>query len=437
MKLTPLLLIISSIMCWVVPTYAQDRKHVNYDESKVAPYTLPEILKSNKGKAITTYKEWEKIRRPEILKMFSNEMYGVTPTEKIKTRYEIISEDSNALNNKAIKRQVRFIFTGNNHKVEAILLLYIPYSHHPIDIHRNLFDFSHLYKKVPVLIGYNFAGNHSTTTDSTICYPPLLSQIKVPSDIAWTRGYQSSRWSFEKIIDRGYAVATMCYHDIYPDKDGLQDKSIAALFSDYGKQPEPSNQWGAIGAWAWGSSRIADYLETLPQIDSKKMAIVGLSRLGKAALWAGAQDKRFKIVISTCSGEGGAALSKRNFGETIQLVSSIKPAWFCPAYNKYRNAISEMPFDQHMLLSLIAPRKLYVSSAEDDLWADPKGEYISAYEAGKVYALYRLKGLQSATMPLIHHPIMESVGYHIRAGKHESLPYDMSCYLDFMDKWFK
>jgi hypothetical protein len=415
------LLLSALLLCNLVTiTNAQDRSKVNYDESKIKPYVLPDLLTTSSGKKVNSVKVWEEQRRPEIMKMFMEQMYGVTPTEKINVRYEIVSENRYALDSTAIQRQVKFIFTGNGHKVEAMLLLYMPNKG----------------KDFPVLIGYNFNGNHTTIFDRNVCYPTLLEQIKPRDNVAWVRGSQDLRWPFKKFIANGYAVATMCYHDIYPDKDGMRDQSVAALFSDYDQQGKP-DEWKAIGAWAWGASRIADYLETEPLISKDKMALVGHSRLGKVALWAGAQDSRFKIVIANDSGEGGAALSRRNFGETVALVSSIQPSWFCDNYNKYRDNESALPFDQHMLLALIAPRKLYIASADEDLWADPKGEYLSAYYASPVYKLYGLEGLTSPNMPSVHQPIMNSVGYHIRSGKHEVMPYDMECFLEFCQKWFR
>ena len=220
-------------------------------------------------------------------------------------------------------------------------------------------------KKFPIIVGYNFKGNHSTIADEELIYPPLFHLIKETNHPDWERGNQSTRWCYEDIMDRGYAIATMCYHDIYPDTEEMRDQSIAALFPNYDSKSENSDEWQAIGAWAWGSSRIVDYLQNEPQIDKNKIALMGHSRQGKAALWAGAQDERFKVVISNNSGAGGAALSKRVYGENIEKVSSIKPAWFCTAFNIYRNNESNLPFDQHKLLAFIAPRNVYVSSAAD------------------------------------------------------------------------
>lgn len=395
---------------------------VNYDESKVPDYTLPELLRSTSGQQINNKKQWETIRRPEILDLFSSEMYGRTSNEVITVTYELLSENKDFLKGKATMRQVKMSFSKNGKTLNTLLLLILP---------------NHVKKKIPVIVGYNFKGNHSTIADSSILYSDNFKLVRKPSHNDWIRGIQSNRWDYEQIIGRGYGIATMCYHDMFPDEEGFKDQSAAALFSDYGERLNQEDNWEAIGVWAWGSSRIVDYLETIKEIDQGKIALLGHSRQGKAALWAGAQDLRFSLVISNNSGEGGAALAKRKFGETIAIVSNIKPFWFSKSLNKYHNKEEEMPFDQHMLIALIAPRPVYVASAEEDLWADPKGEYLSAYFASPVYQLYRKKGLMNATHPNIHQPIYNDIGYHIRAGIHDVNSYDWYCYLNFADKHFK
>lgn len=397
------------------------RKDVNYDEAKVPPYTLPELLVTEDGQQVTTTAQWENLRRPEILDLFAAQMYGRTPVDRIDVRYEMLTENPDALAGKATARQVKFVFSNGKKTIEALLLLLLP---------------NHVAGNVPVFVGYNFKGNHSTLLDPTIVYSENFKLVREPGHPDWERGNQANRWSYDDIIDRGYAVATMCYHDIFPDKPGLKDHSVVSLFPGYGQRSETPDEWQAIGAWAWGSSRIVDYLETEPRIDSERIAIMGHSRQGKAALWAGAQDTRFKVVISNNAGEGGAALARRKFGETIAIVSSIEPAWFAPAFDQYHGREEDLPFDQHQLIALMAPRPVYVASAEEDLWADPKGEYLAAYHAGPAYELYGLKGLPSETPPASHQPIMNDVGYHIRSGKHDVTRYDWLAFLDFADQHF-
>ena len=397
---------------------------VNEDESKVQAFELPDLLTCTGGEHVETAKQWEKKRRPELLKLFSQQEYGVTPRQTgIKVKHELISSNPKAMNGLATEKQVRFTFTGKNKQThQALLLLYIP---------------NHAKGRVPVIVSYNFHGNQTTTFEEDVLFSPSRELMKKAGSDSWVRGEQASRWSYELALQRGYAVATMNYHDICPDSPALMEHGIPSLLPNYNVESREANEWGAIGIWAWGYSRIADYLVKEKQIDKDCMVVLGHSRLGKTALWAGVQDKRFKVVISNDSGCGGAALSKRVYGENIARITGNFPHWFCPAFNAYSENEASMPFDQHELLALVAPRHVYVASAEDDSWADPKGEYMSAYYAGPAYQLYDMQGLPSATQPAVHQPQHYDVGYHIRSGKHDVTAYDWQCYLDFCDKVFQ
>lgn len=381
---------------------------VNYDESLVPAYELPDVLTCQDGKRVATRKEWERKRRPELLRLFAEQEYGVGPTHPgTKVSYELLATNPDALGGLATQKQVRFTFQDTDgHQKEALLLLYLP---------------AKAEKRVPVIIAYNFHGNQTTTLQPDVLFSPSMDTMKDAGSDAWGRGQQQSRWSYEMALERGYAVATMCYHDICPDK--------------------PSSPTGTIGTWAWGYSRIADYLQKHERrIDADRMVVMGHSRLGKTALWAGAQDERFKVVISNNSGCGGAALSKRVYGENIARITAAFPHWFTPAFNAYSENEAALPFDQHELLALIAPRHVYVASAKDDRWADPKGEYLSAYYAGPVFELYDMNPLPGPpafpSLPgdgsgvKLHY----DVAYHLRPGGHDVTPYDWQCYLDYCDK---
>ena len=404
-------------------SFAQETA-VNYDESKVPDFIPPDPLTLNDGRKVTTAKQWEKQRYPELLAVFSSQMYGYTPKDKIKVSYETLSENPYFLNGKATCKQVKFIFTNGVKNHEAILMLVLP---------------NGVKGKTPVFVGYNFLGNHTTIDEATIALPAFYA-LPIAKEIIGTRnvdrGIQSSRWSYDKIIARGYGVATMIYQDIYPDRPGMEEYSVVSLFPQYKAGTIAPDQWQALGAWAWGSSRIVDYLETQKQVDTKKIIIMGHSRQGKAALWAGAQDKRFGIVISNDSGCGGAAMSKRVFGETVAAITETFPHWFCPAFNQYASNEAALPFDQHELVALIAPRKVYIASAVEDNWADPKGEFLAGYYAGPVYELYGLKGLETSEHPPLQRPILNDVGYHIRTGVHDVTEYDWMAFMDFADKHF-
>ena len=392
---------------------------VNYDEAKVPHYVLPNVLQCDDGHIVTTTREWERTRRPEVMRLLATHEYGLTPQEKISMSAQLIEENPQALDGRATMQQVRLRFEGNGRHLNTLLLVLIP---------------NNRKGRVPVFIGYNFWGNHGLTDDPSILYSPYFASLTNRSDSRLERANQTYRWPLERIVERGYALVTMCYHDIFPDQKDGRSGSAAALFSDYSEQPLAPDAWQAIGVWAWGSSRIADWVERQPWANASQLAIIGHSRQGKAALWAGAQDERFQVVISNNSGCGGAALSKRVYGENVARITQSFPHWFCPRFAQYAGHEDQLPFDQHYLISLIAPRRVYVASAQEDTWADPKGEFLAASHAADVYHLYGLKGLETTQQPPIHSPIHNHVAYHIRAGGHNVMNYDWEQYMDYCDK---
>ncbi len=403
-------------------TQAYLQPPANYDESKVGPYTLPELLVSGSGKNITDAREWMEIRRPEILSLFEQSMYGRIPGELKIDSYQTLEESQDALGGKAVRRQVLLTFQNQGRELHVNLLIYLP----------------KVLEKVPLFVGYNFDGNHTVQEDPAIIIPsswvdndPALG-VTDNRATGQARGAAKGRWQVEKIIAAGYGLATMYYGDVDPDKNDFTDGIHPLLYKKGQAKPMP-DEWGSISAWAWGLSRAMDYFETDPQIDEKKVIVMGHSRLGKTALWAGALDQRFAIVISNNSGCGGAALSRRNYGETLGGMNQYFQHWLCDNCSRYDGKEETLPVDQHMLIALIAPRPVYIASAEDDKWADPKGEYLSGYYAAPVYRLFGKTGLPSAEMPAVNQPIMNTIGYHIRSGPHAVLEYDWEQYIRFAD----
>jgi hypothetical protein len=419
------LLLLLFLLLLLLNAFAQ-RENIIYDESKVPEYKLPDLLTRINGRKVKSEKVWLKKRRPEILKLFTNEVYGKVPGELGISEVKVWESADNALNGLARRKQLSVFFRKDNRSLELNVLMYLPKTT----------------EKVPVFLAYNFSGNHTICSDPNI----RLTESWVANDPSvgiinnqvteQSRGTDSQSWPVEEIIKAGYGLVTVYYGDIDPDKNDFSD-GIQPFFYKEGQTSPELDEWGSIAAWAWGYSRVMDYLEQEPLVDSKKVALLGHSRLGKTALWAGATDPRFAMVISNESGCGGAALSKRIFGETVQTINTSFPHWFCSNFHEYSNNEDKLPVDQHMLLALIAPRPLYIASAEDDKWADPRGEFLSAKYASAVYELLGLEGLPAKEMPEVNHPVMGTIGYHIRSGKHGLTEYDWKQYIKFADKYFK
>jgi len=402
----------------------------NYDESKVLPYTLPDPLLARDGHRITTTNEWTTLRRGEILKDFRDLMYGHTPKLPVKLRSEITATRKDAVGGLATRTLITLRFFDDPTAPSIQLMLYVPNN-------------NSAKKPAPVFLGLNYFGNAGLEKDPTI---PLSDRWMRPSadmgivnnrTTEATRGVHASRWPLELALQRGYAVATFYYGDVEPDhlegwRDGIRGYALK-LVNRTERKPD---EWGALGAWAWGLSRALDYLETNPSVDARRVAVFGHSRHGKAALWAGAQDERFALVISNDSGEGGASLARRNFGENI-AYSIAHASWrYCDKFHDYIDRPNDLPFDQHTLLSLIAPRPLYVASATEDALSDPKGEFLSAAHTAPVYQLFGRRALGTVDWPKPDHPIGDTVGYHLRTGPHDITRYDWEQYLTFADRHF-
>jgi hypothetical protein len=397
----------------------------NYDESKVAPYTLPDPLVSVNGSIVESAATWQSKRRPEVLRLFESEMYGRVPKIDTKPSFEVISTDSEALSGKAIRKRVKVCLLGDKSGSSMELLIYLP---------------KDVKGPVPTFLGLNYIGNQCVSNDpgvpiTTRWVRSTYTQDKSNHADETSRGVQSSRWQVEQVLAHGYATATAYYGDIEEDHpEGWKNGVRGELLRRSGKTEFSNDDWGAVSAWAWGLSRAMDYLETDTAINAKQVIVHGHSRLGKAALWAGAQDDRFAIVISNNSGEGGASLMRRDFGETIAIANDWEPHRFCQNFRRYNHAADRLSVDSHLLIALAAPRPVYVASASEDLLADPKGEFLAASHAEPVYQLFNLRGLDAGEMPPTDHPIGHSVGYHLRRGKHDITAYDWAQYLDFADR---
>ena len=401
----------------------------NYDESKVPHYTLPDPLTTQSGDPVTDAKTWNESRREEILESFRGHVFGRSP-DAIEVDSRLVTRDDEALGGKAIRRQFDLTLRRGDRELTMELLIHTP----KVD------------GKVPAFLGLNFQGNHATHPDPSIRVPRSWVRPRTDGSTDGNRANEAGRgvdgdaWPVEMIIERGYGLATIYYGDIDPDFDDEFQNGIHALFGDWTGKIAEGERWGSIAGWAYGLSRALDFLETDELIDGSRVAVIGHSRLGKTSLWAGATDPRFKLVISNNSGCGGAALSRRAFGETVGRINSAFPHWFAKNHRLYNENESQLPVDHHELIALIAPRAVYVASATEDRWADPYGEFLSCVHADPVYRLLGTDGFVGAekldgSMPPADQPISEgTIGYHLRTGDHAITPVDWRHYLDFADK---
>jgi hypothetical protein len=407
-----LLLFVSSLMCstiasslnaaeisWaangeLVKKLTKSRSAFNYVESKVPRYKLPDALVTADGSKVTNAKAWTSGRRPELMKLFRENVYGQRPTAKPTIRFEKTADNTQAFDGAATGRAMKAIIQLDGRTYSFPFVVFIP---------------NKAKHSVPAIIHIN-----------NRYFISLEKAIGTPDPF----------WPVKTMIDNGFATASFFTSDVDPDKkDGYSD-GIRAFFAA-GKPPE-DNAWRSLSAWGWGASRVLDHLETIDRVDAKRVAISGHSRGGKASLWAASEDERFAIAYSNNSGCGGAALSRRAYGETVGRITTVFPHWFCKPFSNYAGRENELPVDQHELMGLIAPRGVYVASSDEDLWADPKGEYTSLVSASPVFQLLGKSSITQSTMPGINQQrIKGQTGYHIRSGKHNLGEQDWKWFIKF------
>ncbi|HVU89392.1 MAG TPA: acetylxylan esterase [Pirellulales bacterium] len=384
--------------------------------------TLPDPLAMFDGTPVRTAAEWRERRRPELIKLFEWYMYGAAPAApQVEASTDSVDE---VLDGKARMKQVTITFGPSAEKRAGRinLLLFVPAGKK---------------QPAPVFLGLNFRGNHMVLAHPAIHLPRLW----MPSGPGMVdnrateagRGLEAPHWPLEKVIERGYAVATFYHGDIKLDKPTWDD-GTPSLYFQPGQTAPAEHEWGTIAAWAWGLSRAVDYLSTDPDIDARRIAVFGHSRNGKTALLAGALDERIALVIPSQAGCGGTSPSRGTVGESVERINTVFPHWFDGTFKKFNKATSKLPFDQHCLMALVAPRPLLLTNATGDQWANPTGQFEMLKAAEPVFKLLGTEGCGAAEMPPENELVNTHLGYFIRPGKHDMSPVEWAQWLDFADK---
>jgi len=383
----------------------------NYEESQVGTYTLPDPLVLANGLPVRDAETWFKLRRPELLKIYDTEIYGRVPANAPKARSQVVETDTNALDGFAIHKHVEIQFGEGTNAPVAHLHLYLP---------------PNATKPLPLLLQVVFFSN-----------PPFPDKT---TNVAATgpERRSSEAGPITNIFAHGYGYATFRYTDIQPDNSNTFHSGVIALALKPGQAKPAPDEWGAISAWAWGASRVLDYLETDRSVDAKRVALIGHSRLGKTVLLAGARDPRFALVYSSCAGEMGSSLARRDYGETVDDMAANFPWQFAGNFQKYPGHWNDLPVDTHELIALNAPHPVFIGGGTADQWADPRGEFLGAVAAGPVYRLVGRQGLDVTNGPPIDTPLTNGdLGFHYHTGGHTITESDWKAFLDFADKYFK
>jgi hypothetical protein len=377
----------------------------NYDEAKVKPYTLPDVLRLANGQTVRDADTWVKRRRPEILKLFRSEIFGRVPDNAPTVKWSVAASEADALNGKAVLKRVVGSMDNRPDGPRLRLSLYLPLK---------------ASGPVPVILTITFGGGEGIG--------PKFRKIG-------TGGASSVA---AQILDRGWGFATIGYGDIQPDRPNAFKEGVIGLSLRPGQAAPAADEWGAVSAWAWGVSRIVDYFETDKAVDARCIGIQGHSRLGRTVLWAGAQDERIAAVFASCSGEAGAALARRDWGETVDDMAQNYPWQLAGNYQKWVGRWHDMPVDSHMLIALMAPRALFCNGGTTDQWADPKGCFLGMVAAGPVYRLLGKKDLGVTELPPLDKVIIGgNLGWVYHTGGHVATPSDWSAFLDFAGRHFQ
>lgn len=382
---------------------AQDLKREwtrNFDETKVPTYKLPDPLLCENGQRVTSVEEWEQHRRPELLEMLKTYMYGHAPKIEHPFGFSVDEVDKN------------FSFdTNKSQKARKTQKTYT-------------------LKRVTVYL-----------TDSGADGPAVHVEVYTPNDATHPVAafmLFSGRNATQRLLDRGYGVVAFNPTEQVADGMDAFKKGLIPYYYDKGQQYRRPDEWGCLAAWAFEASRVLDYLQADADVDARRVAILGHSRMGKAALWTAVQDERFAMAFPVNSGCCGGALSRRMIGETVWAMNDRFPYWVCDNFQQFNMREEYLPFDQHTVIALCAPRPVYLATGQDDSWADPLGEFLAGKAAEPVYALYGRAGIGCEKQPATDVAMNKGyIAYHIRTGGHAILDYDWERFLEYADRFLK
>lgn len=404
--------------------YAATGHVSNYDEAKVGNYILPDPLVLRSGQPVRDAETWHKLRRPEILEAYRSEIYGRVPATAPKVRFEVVESGTSVLEGAATRKHVVLRWGDGAEAPQANLVVYLPANAHA---------------PVPVLLHLVFFGGLPTAA-TTVPPPAANATAKSEGASATTAAPARPRGAetgpVAEVLRRGYAYATIRYTEIEGDRAETNLTGVRKLALKPGQEKPAPDEWGTIAAWAWGVGRVMDYFETDRAIDAKRVALVGHSRLGKTVLWAGATEPRIAVVFSSCSGEMGASLARRDYGETVDDMAANFPWQFAGNFQKYLGRWNDMPVDSHLLIALSAPRPVFVTGGTQDQWADPHGEFLAQVAAGPVYRLLGKQDLGTQTLPPLDTPLTTGdLGFHYHTGGHTITPADWTAFLAFAERF--
>jgi hypothetical protein len=390
----------------------------NYSEKKVRPYKLPDPLVISSGERVTSAEQWFKARRPEILKLYRDEIYGRVPEGAPRVKWEVAETDPAARGDTAVMKRLIGRMGDKPDGPRMNMTLYLP---------------AKANGPVPVLLSLTFGFGPRGPAAGKAAVPGK-GDISKPATAKGAGGFDS----VGEVLGHGWGFASLNYGDIQPDRADRWTEGVIGLTLKPGQARPGPDEWGTISAWAWGISRAIDHLQTDPSVDAKRVAITGASRLGKTVLWAAAQDERVAAVFSVVPGEMGASLIRRDWGETLDDMAQNFPWQFAGNLQKWAGRWDELPVDQHMLVALCAPRPVYVNGGLTDQWSDPKGEFLALVAAGPVYRLLGAKDLGIAELPPLDAPVTGGdLAFHYHSGGHAGLPADWKAFLEFAERHFK